>query len=151
MKIFGKFTGKQQWWSAILVKLQSFRLQIQIEFLRNILRPITASSNVIGFVCIEKIKFPESDFASNSFLKSLLFSVTWLSSDSGSSWLWITFSLKHFTETFQTKSLFTVIFSMYWFRKHCLHYTFICSVLCLALTCWKEKNFRKAIRRFVTS
>ena len=33
---------------AILVKLQSLRLQIQIEFLRNILQPITASSIVIG-------------------------------------------------------------------------------------------------------
>ena len=72
------------------------------------------------FVCIEKINFPESYFVSNSFLKSLLFSVISLFSDSGSSWLWVTFSLKHFEKTFQTKSLLTAIFSVYWFRKHCL-------------------------------
>ena len=97
--------------------------------------------------CIEKIKFPESYFASSSFLKPLLFSVTWLSSDSGSYWLWITFSFKHFAETFQTKSLFTFIFSVYWFRKHCLHYTFTCSVLCISHGLLKRKKFQKSYQK----
>ena len=96
---------------------------------------------------MEKIKFSESYFTSNSFLNSLLFSVTWLSSDSGSSWLWITFSLKHFAETFQTKSLFTVIFSVYWFSKHCLHYTFIRSVFCISHNLLKRKKFQKSYQK----
>ena len=59
------------------------------------------------------------------------------------------FSLKHFAETFQTKSLFKAIFSVYWFRKHCLHYTFMYSVLCISQNLLKRKKFQKGLRNFV--
>ena len=100
---------------AVLVKTVNSDIVFQEHFATN-----HWSQQCYWCIYMEKTKFPEIYFVSNSFLKSLLFSVAWLSSDSGSSRFWITFSLKHFAETFQAKLLFTVIFSVYWLRKHCL-------------------------------
>ena len=36
---------------------------------------------------------------------------------------------------------------MYWFRKHCLHYTFTCSVLCISHSLLKRKKFQKSYQK----